>query len=234
MCGNCERDQAYKTWLFPQYRFETDISLETQNKLEFPVTTSIVCNGDWYNVPVAIVIHYTRGDVKSAISEWRNGNERSAHYLITKNGEIIQTIPEILSAYHVSCRGNRGNCVPSCPICETNMGELTEPYNLSVGIELENWGVVDPRTYGHPYYEDYNMSFGHVYWDDYAEAQIKTLILLVRDIQNRWNIPDDMIIGHSRVNYKSDPGPALNIFWTRYGDPPAPPIFSTHLNDTEH
>jgi hypothetical protein len=52
------------------------------------------------------------------------------------------------------------------------------------------------------------------------------LRILVEDIQRRWGIPLDMVIGHSRVQVsKIDPGPALNLTWRRYGDPPRDPIF---------
>jgi hypothetical protein len=39
-------------------------------------------------------------------------------------------------------------------------------------------------------------------------------------------IPPEMVVGHYRVNEKSDPGPALNLFWERPGNPPRPAIFT--------
>jgi hypothetical protein len=57
------------------------------------------------------------------------------------------------------------------------------------------------------------------YWEEYPDVQIAAL----------WNIPIDVnhVIGHYRINQKVDPGPALNLFWTRSGYPLKPPIFDT-------
>jgi len=91
----------------------------------------------------------------------------------------------------------------------------------SIGIEIVNWGPVDNPEYPGPLYEDYQMSFGHRYWEDYTPAQLAALKALVEDICARWGIPLDAehVIGHSLINKKADPGPALNLFWDRYGDP---------------
>jgi len=35
----------------------------------------------------------------------------------------------------------------------------------------------------------------------------------------------DMVMGHYRINTNSDPGPALNLFWDRYGNPFRKAIF---------
>jgi N-acetyl-anhydromuramyl-L-alanine amidase AmpD len=52
---------------------------------------------------------------------------------------------------------------------------------------------------------------------------------LVEDIAARYHIPidPDHVFGHYRVNQKVDSGPALNLFWSRAGYPPKPPIFGT-------
>ena len=57
--------------------------------------------------------------------------------------------------------------------------------------------------------------------------QIEALRVLIYDIMARWDIPLANVIGHSRIQLnKNDPGPALNLTWERYGDPPREPIFS--------
>jgi len=65
------------------------------------------------------------------------------------------------------------------------------------------------------------MAFGYRYWEEYPEVQLESVKALVEDICARWGIPLDIehVIGHSLVNMKSDPGPALNLFWPRYGAP---------------
>ena len=76
-------------------------------------------------------------------------------------------------------------------------------------------------------YEDYLRSYSYPYWEEYTAAQIASLKVLVEDIAKRWNIPidDQHVIGHYRINQKVDPGPALNLFWSRSGNPPRAPIF---------
>ena len=70
------------------------------------------------------------------------------------------------------------------------------------------------------------MSFGYRYWEDYPPAQLQALVLLVNDIRARYGIPLELVVGHYRINSKTDPGPALNISWYRVGNPARPPIFS--------
>ncbi|HEY5118410.1 MAG TPA: N-acetylmuramoyl-L-alanine amidase, partial [Anaerolineales bacterium] len=117
--------------------------------------------------------------------------------------------------------------IPSCPLCERPDGAFLQPYLQSVGIELVNDGqLVDTTAYKGLIYEDYLTSFGYRYWEDYPDAQIQALVLLVNDIRARWGIPLDLVVGHYRINYKTDPGPALNISWYRTGNPPSAPIFT--------
>jgi N-acetyl-anhydromuramyl-L-alanine amidase AmpD len=52
------------------------------------------------------------------------------------------------------------------------------------------------------------------------------MVLLVNNIRARYGIPLDLVVGHYRINYKTDPGPALNISWVRVGSPAREPIFS--------
>lgn len=220
MMQNCSRSDENKTWFFSQHNFITDLSPAAMSQLDQPIQTTFVCNAEWGNKPIAIVLHYTGGLTDSALAEWRYQENRSIHYLVTKEGKVIQTLPEDLMAYHVSCYSDLSNCVASCPICTTNMGELIEPYTQSIGIEIENWGPVDPEEYPNPVYEDFTLSYGRRYWDDFTPEQIDALRILIRDIQSRWGISDEMVFGHYRINKKNDPGPALNITWDRNGSPP--------------
>lgn len=125
------------------------------------------------------------------------------------------------TAKHVNCYNQRSYCLAACPICEDGEGRLLEPYLQSVGIEIVNEGAVDPKVFNGLLYEDYQMAFGYRYWEDFPPAQIESVKVLVEDICARWGILLDIghVIGHSLVNMKSDPGPALNLFWYRYGEP---------------
>ncbi len=179
------------------------------------------CNVVVGNKPKAVVLHFTQGELSGAIARFQQKDEASAHYIVDRDGTVIQMVPEHYGAKHVNCWGQRSYCLASCPICEDEEGRLVEPYLRSVGIEIVNQGAVDPKVFSGLLYEDYNMAYGYRYWEDYPEVQLESLKALVEDICARWGIPLDAkhLIGHSLVNMKSDPGPALNIFWPRYGEP---------------
>jgi N-acetylmuramoyl-L-alanine amidase len=178
------------------------------------------------NVPRGIVLHTTRGNLTATLSEFQRPQNTSAHYVIDRDGQVYQLVPEQLGAFHASCAGNRNVCIKSCPLCEDASGAFEEPYLQSVGIELVNAGhISDPSTFTGLIYEDYMISFGYRYWEDFPDEQLQSLKLIVGDIRARWGIPLDLVVGHYRINDKTDPGPALNISWPRYGNPPRPPIF---------
>jgi peptidoglycan/xylan/chitin deacetylase (PgdA/CDA1 family) len=205
----------------------TDIGAQTQSKLSKPVIFKPSCNVMAGNVPRGIVLHATRGTLVATIGEFQQPNATSAHYIIDRDGQIYQMVPEGLAAFHASCGGSRSVCVPSCPLCEGLDGKFLEPYLQSIGIELVNDGQLgDTTAYKGLIYEDYLMSFGYRYWEDYPDAQLQALVLLVNDIRARWGISLDLVVGHYRINYKTDPGPALNISWYRTGNPPRAPIFT--------
>ena len=208
------------------HAFNSDISAAAQAQLPKGVTVHPSCNFAPGNTPHAIVLHYTDGGtLEGAVATFRSAYGTSAHYIIDRDGSVVQMVPENMVAFHVSCTGIRSNCVPSCPICDGLDGGLVEPYTQSIGIELVNDGYVSPNNFKGPIYEDYLNSFGHRYWEDYPKAQLAALRTLVLDIRARYNIPWEMVMGHYRVNAKVDPGPALNLFWTRDGFPANPPIF---------
>jgi len=228
MCNIIDKtkDQVLRVYQLNHLIFQVDISPETQAALPTPVKLIPSCNIRPINNPLAIILHGTRGPLTGAITTFQKLNSTSAHYIIDRDGTVIQLVPESLSAYHVSCSGARSICLASCPICDDQDGKFIEPATQSIGIELVNAGTVtNPATFDGPLYEDFNMSFGYRYWDDYPQAQVKSLILLVNDIRERWDIPLDMVMGHFRINTNTDPGPALNLFWDRYGNPPRPAIF---------
>jgi N-acetyl-anhydromuramyl-L-alanine amidase AmpD/peptidoglycan/xylan/chitin deacetylase (PgdA/CDA1 family) len=219
--------------------FPADVSLKAQAELTNPVIIKPTCNFAQPIIPEAVVLHFTEGSYTATVHEFRESElEASIHYIIDRDGTITQMVPEYFGANHVTCYGNRALCTRSCPICEDEAGHLTEPWKRSIGIELINAGRLrgefgDFRNPdGSPFeglvYEDYLVSFSYRYWEDYPLEQIEALQILIYDIMARWDIPLSMVIGHSRVQLnKNDPGPALNLTWSRYGDPSREPIFPT-------
>ncbi len=180
------------------------------------------CNHGGENVPQAVVVHATEGELAGALAHLRDPDSRvSAHYLIDREGRVYQLVPERVVASHVAC-GVEG-CVKSCPAFLCGDGK---PETRTIGIELVNLGKVPPDWQG-TIYEDYGMAFGWRWWEDYPEAQRQALKRLVEDIARRWGFPVDgeHVLGHYRVQGKRDPGPALNLFWERNGNPPREAVF---------
>lgn len=222
--------------------FLTDVSLHARSQLVSPVRVRPTCERGEAILPEAIVLHFTGGEYEASIHSFHSdANGSSVHYLIDRDGTITQMVPEFFGAYHVTCYGVRAACLPDCPICDDAQGRLTEPWHRSVGIELVNIGPVrgSPGNFldrsGAPFHGllflDYLASWRYRYWEDYPESQIVALRLLLQDLMERYGISLDRVIGHSRIQpEKIDPGPALNLTWRRYGDPPRDPIFPPDLS----
>jgi peptidoglycan/xylan/chitin deacetylase (PgdA/CDA1 family) len=216
-----------RTYALAQLPLSPDVGADARSKLAKPVIVKPSCNVIAGNVPRGIVLHTTRGTLAATISEFQRSKNTSAHYIIDRDGQIYQMVPEGLGAFHASCGDSRSGCIASCPLCEGPDGAFLQPYLQSIGIELVNDGqLVNAATYTGLIYEDYLMSFGYRYWEDFPDAQLQSLVLLVNDIRTRRGIPLDLVVGHYRINQKTDPGPALNISWYRSGNPPRPPIFT--------
>lgn len=205
--------------------FPSDLSVEAVVDLPRSLVVKPSCNFVQNNQPKAIVVHYTDGDLVGSIATFQQPKYTSIHYVIDRNGAVVQMVPENLGAMHVSCYGYRTGCRESCPICDLPNGRLMEPYQQSIGIELVNTGpLLYPENFNGAIYEDYLNAFRYRFWEEYPPAQLAALRVLVGDIRARWNLPLEAVMGHYRVNDKPDPGPALNLLWPRVGNPPAPAI----------
>ena len=79
-------------------------------------------------VPSIVVIHYTGSDSAAAalrvLSDQRT--EVSAHYLVVRDGTIVQLVDERARAWHAG---------------ESRWGTVTDLNSASIGIELDNNGV---------------------------------------------------------------------------------------------
>lgn len=143
----------------------------------------------------------------------------SAHYVVARDGNIVQMVHEHEKAWHAGVASING-----------------DPYvnSQSVGIELVNWGELKKR--GDKYYcwpdnyqREYDCKeFGEplafdkfidgelitTYWAPYTEAQVDAVIELCREIVQRHpDITPERILGHEDVasGRKNDPGPALDM-----------------------
>lgn len=136
-----------------------------------------------------VVLHYTSTDLAHSLALLSQG-EVSSHYLIAEQpATIYQLVDENRRAWHAGASQWRGR---------TWLNAST------IGIELVNQGFTDTPE-------------GRV-WQPYSEAQIDALILLLKDIVQRHQLPTGSIIGHSDIapQRKVDPGPLFP--WRRLGE----------------
>ncbi len=127
-----------------------------------------------------IVIHYTSSDLPSSLEILSRGGV-SAHYLLPPDGrKVYRMVDESRRAWHAGDSQWRGR---------------TWLNASSIGIEIVNGGYADGPEGRR--------------WEPYPQAQIDTLIALLRDIQQRHGVAPVNIVGHSDIapQRKVDPGP---------------------------
>ena len=137
----------------------------------------------------------------------------SAHYVVGRDGEIVQMVHEHEKAWHAGQALLYG---------DPNVN------SMSIGIELVNWGELqrdslgtfycwpdgftrkyDISTYGQPFQDQEGK-----WWAPYPEVQVEATVKLCQEIVQRYpDIVDKRIVGHSDVapGRKTDPGPAFDI-----------------------
>lgn len=129
-----------------------------------------------------VVVHYTSASLERSLQLLTHG-EVSSHYLIgDDNGATIyKLVDENLRAWHAG---------------ESEWQGRTWLNSSSIGIEIVNPGFRDMPTGGR-------------FWYPYSEAQVQSLIVLLKDISKRNGISPRHIIGHSDIAplRKLDPGP---------------------------
>ncbi|CAG8869007.1 N-acetylmuramoyl-L-alanine amidase AmiD [Pseudomonas fluorescens] len=136
-----------------------------------------------------VVLHYTNASLERSLALLTHG-EVSSHYLIGDGpAKIYQLVDESRRAWHAG---------------DSQWDGRTWLNSSSIGIEIVNPGFTDTPT-------------GRL-WHPYSEAQVQSLIALLRDIVQRNGINPRYIIGHSDIApaRKLDPGPMFP--WKRLAD----------------
>ena len=137
-----------------------------------------------------VVVHYTSASLERSLALLTHG-EVSSHYLVgdDKNATIFKLVDENLRAWHAGDSEWQGR---------------TWLNSSSIGIEIVNPGFRDTPA-------------GRV-WYPYSEAQVQSLIFLLKDIKQRYGLKPSQIIGHSDIAplRKLDPGPLFP--WKRLAD----------------
>lgn len=145
-----------------------------------------------------VVVHGTwmAGDEGALMRLCDPAAEVSCHYYVTREGEVIQLVPEQDVAWHAG----KSHAVNS-------LGWNVEGLNgWSLGIEVANSGpfgdtVPTPAMEANP---DWRLA------EPYAEIQYERLAVLLADILRRHPaITRERVLGHDEVSpgRKSDPGP---------------------------
>ena len=136
-----------------------------------------------------VVVHYTSSDLQQSLQALTDKGV-SSHYLIdAQPPTIYRLVDENRRAWHAGNSQWRGR---------------TWLNASSIGIELVNPGFLETPQ-------------GRQ-WFAYPPAQIDQLIALLKDIQQRHQLPIDSVIGHSDIapQRKVDPGPMFP--WKRLAD----------------
>lgn len=184
-----------------------------------------------------IVLHYTLGPtLESAVSWFKNPVSRaSAHYLISRDGKIIQMVLDEDTAWHAG---------------KSSFNGRQRVNNFSIGIELVNWGILkvlgkdEFRAWPGKYTREYDISkFGKPefkrgkWWPPFSKEQIDACIELCQNIRIRYpSITSNRIVGHSDIapKRKKDPGPLCPIKLIRLdSDPVGDDAMYCDYNDSE-
>ncbi|WLH84950.1 N-acetylmuramoyl-L-alanine amidase [Pseudomonas sp. FP2338] len=128
-----------------------------------------------------VIVHYTSASLERSLALLTHG-QVSSHYLIgdDASGTIYKLVDESQRAWHAG---------------ESEWAGRTWLNSSSIGIEIVNPGYTDSPS-------------GRL-WYPYSEAQVQSLVVLLKDISKRNGIAPRNIIGHSDIAplRKLDPGP---------------------------
>ncbi len=152
--------------------------------------------------PEAIVIHIGEGSLRSIDMQFNDPNAKvSAHYCVSKAGDIHQYVDEKDTAFHAgnidqpAWKGLKPGKAP---------GSFINPNFYTIGIEHE--GFAD---------------------DKWPDVQLSTSAALVGEIAQRWKISldEDHVIRHHQIRFlKSCPGNVITIVDILGRVPPAAPV----------
>ena len=160
--------------------------------------------------PRFLIMHYTAGGSGRATAHYFSAptTKTSAHFIIDRDGTIIQQVPCNRKAYHAGRSQWQG----------TN-GLNTH----SIGIELANWGLLNRDEEGYRSHTgqpvpDTNVIMaahrngsGINAWERFPDPQIHAAIAVASAICTAYGIGSEAILGHDDIapGRKIDPGAAF-------------------------
>jgi N-acetylmuramoyl-L-alanine amidase len=162
------------------------------------------------NSPEFLVFHYTATkDLPSTIAALRSADfNASAHFLIDRDGTVVQMVSTDRVAYHAG----RGK-----------WRDFDSMNKVSIGVELINLGRLHKDQEGaFRAYDDTEVPESQVaivtsssgeesYWQSFTGIQLHSAQQLARELESAYSIKD--IIGHCHLapGRKVDPGPAFPL-----------------------
>jgi N-acetyl-anhydromuramyl-L-alanine amidase AmpD len=169
----------------------------------------------------AIIYHFTAGPRLEGTIRWFQDNPKkvSAHYVIGKDGRVVQMVPLNRAAHHAGssslagCRGGVNRC--------------------SIGVEIVNWGKLTKR--GNAFYTHTDKLYTgpspvlarNQFWEPFTDAQYDSLVRLTHYLLS--NYPTiTHITGHEDIapGRKNDPGGGFE--WNRI-NASLRPVFTGHI-----
>lgn len=160
--------------------------------------------------PRYLIMHYTAGvSLESSVSWLSNPvAEASAHFVIGRDGRIVQMVELNRRAWHAG---------------ESRWGKLTDMNSHSIGIELDNAGKLERRADGNYYLKGGKKKFAasdvvlathkdetsEAGWHAYTSDQLDAAAEVGRALHAAFDFED--VLGHDDVSSprKIDPGPAF-------------------------
>ena len=157
---------------------EKDREKDTLNYAKYAVGTTN------FNLrkPNYVVIHHTAQDsVRQTLNTFTLPRAQvSAHYVISRDGEIYQMLNDYYRAWH----GGVGM-----------WGNTTDLNSTSIGIELDNNGS-----------------------DAFTDLQIQSLLDVLKQLKEKYNIPTRNFIGHSDIAPSRKVDPNKNFPWKKLAE----------------
>lgn len=162
--------------------------------------------------PTLLVMHYTAsgGSGNSDARYFQNpAAKASAHFVVDRDGSVTQCVPTNVKAWHAGQSSWRGR---------TNCNDF------SIGIEVDNWGLLERRQDGRYYshsgevispdrvFRGANKRGVMGFWEIYNSEQIRATLELASAICEAYPTITE-VVGHEDIApvRKIDPGPAFPL-----------------------
>jgi N-acetylmuramoyl-L-alanine amidase len=161
-----------------------------------------------------VVMHFTFGSTANSSANWFKDPQNpgsSAHLVVERDGGVIQCVPFNIVAWHAG---------------KSRLRNLVGLNQFAIGIELANWGYLQPigsgwkthtgKAMANPFmgaHKNGNPNGGHqaIGWEPYPARQFDAAVEIVRALVKEYGV--DEVVGHDDIapDRKWDPGPAFDM-----------------------